>query len=67
MENKGVPVRGLVREGTKHNGNTQEVPRERPHESGYGRQHLGSPSERSSESGDREPSPDIEKSGVSQK
>ncbi|GFO27324.1 hypothetical protein PoB_005382900 [Plakobranchus ocellatus] len=103
--------------GTKHNGNTQEAPRERPRESGYGRQqHLGSPrewsregkygrqrsrsprerfrgggrykqrsessrersreeeygrqqcsrssSERSRESGDREPSPDIEKSGM---
>ncbi|GFO41863.1 hypothetical protein PoB_006836800 [Plakobranchus ocellatus] len=73
---KGSPVHGeprRPRERSREGGNEAQwqhsrSPHERPRESGYGRQqHLGSPSERSRESGDREPSPDIEKSGVSQK
>ncbi|GFO10248.1 LOW QUALITY PROTEIN: hypothetical protein PoB_003675300 [Plakobranchus ocellatus] len=45
MENQGVPARGLVRGG---GGQHSRSPRERPRESGYGRQqHLGIPRERS--------------------
>ncbi|GFN92371.1 hypothetical protein PoB_001887700 [Plakobranchus ocellatus] len=45
-----------------------ESSRERSREEGYGGQQCSrSPSKKSRESGDKEPSPDIEKSGVSQK
>ncbi|GFO05695.1 LOW QUALITY PROTEIN: hypothetical protein PoB_003220000 [Plakobranchus ocellatus] len=69
---KRSPVHGesrRPRERSREGGNKAQWQHSRsPRESGYGRQqHLGSPSERSRESGDREPSSDIEKSGVSQK